>query len=64
MGPTAAPPEWSLADRYARNYVLRELMDMADELERKNVGGNVAVLVAQRAYAVRAAIMRLSREAT
>ena len=50
--------DWTKADQYARNFALRMLMDAADEQEKPR---RMTKQEQERSYALRAAIMLLSK---
>lgn len=57
--------DWTKADRYAQNFVLIKLMDLAEAQEKLAAVESpprFKETAEQRAYAFRAAIMKLSRE--
>ena len=57
--------DWPKASRYARNFVLTKLMELAETQEKLSGEGPLRfqALAESRGYAFRAAIMKLSREA-
>lgn len=52
-------PYWKSADKYAQNYVLNALMNWSEAWEKYS-----DPVAKQRAYALHAAIMLLSKEAS
>ena len=57
--------DWTKANKYARNFVLVKLIEMAEAQEKLAGDGPLRfqLLAEQRGYAFRAAITKLSREA-